>query len=70
MAELHADPVVELVRQAMGTAMLVVLEDPSEFVAKLRASDQSAPVHLFWTEEAEKFVRIRSDLVVELMDPS
>lgn len=63
MAELHPDPVVELVRQAMASALLAFLEDYAESVRKLQAADPKQGVHLAFTEEAEEFVRIRTDLV-------
>lgn len=62
-AELHEDPFVELVRQAMASAVVSLLEDYNGWVKELSSTPQGAGVHTAFTEKAEGFVKIRADLV-------
>ncbi len=57
------DPVVNLVRQAMGYGVLMTLEDRAGLLAKMSAlpADSSFPDAL--TSDAQGFVKTRSDLV-------
>jgi len=57
------DPVVDLVRQAMGYGVMLGTEGRDQLMAKLRAlpSDGSFPDAL--TSDAEGFVEMRNDLV-------
>lgn len=67
------DPVVDLVRQAMASAVLVHIEDPTSTVRMLSAArdaDPGAGLHTGWTKTAEDFVRIRYDLVEPLRGSS
>lgn len=57
------DPIVELVRGAIGNGVLMALEDRAGLLAKLRAAGPGASVADALTADAEEFVRIRGDLV-------
>lgn len=57
------DPIVELVRGAIGNGVLMALEDQPGLLAKMRAAGPGASVADALTADAEEFVRVRADLV-------
>lgn len=57
------DPVVDLVRQAMGYGVMMALEGRDQLLAKLSAGGASASLVDALTSDAEGFVRTRADLV-------
>lgn len=57
------DPVVDLVRQAIGTGIMMALDDPMGLRAKLTTAGPSASFLDALTEDAEGFVKMRFDLV-------
>ncbi|TGB37893.1 hypothetical protein [Mycolicibacterium peregrinum] len=57
------DPVVDLVRQAMGYGVLMALEDRAGLVAKLQAVGPGGSFPDALTSDAEGFVSMRRDLV-------
>lgn len=62
------EPIVELVRDAIGNGVLMVLGGGPGLIAKLRAGDPGASFAEALTGEAEEFVRIRADLVEAVQD--
>lgn len=57
------DPVVDLVRNAMGYGVMMALEGKSDLIAKLSTSVSLADA---LTSDAEGFVHTRADLVEQL----
>jgi hypothetical protein len=60
------DPVVNLVRQAIGYGVMMATEGKSDLVDKLSALPANGNLPDALTSDAEKFVAIRSDLVEAL----
>jgi hypothetical protein len=62
------DPVVNLVRQAIGYGVMMATEGKSDLVDKLSALPAYRSLSDALTLDAEKFVAIRSDLVEALKE--
>lgn len=57
------NPIVDLVRNAMGYGVMMALEGRDELVAKLTAAGVNTSLADALTSDAEGFVRTRADLV-------
>lgn len=60
------DPVVDLVRNAIGYGVMMALEDRADLIAKLSALPVDGSVADALISDAEGFVNIRRDLVEAL----
>lgn len=57
------DPVVDLVRQAIGYGVMMALEGREGLIAKLSAGDPNGSLADALISDAEGFIRTRADLV-------
>lgn len=57
------DPIVDLVRTAMGYGVMMVLDGKAELIAKLQSQSPAGSLADALTDNAEQFIKTRADLV-------
>lgn len=62
------DPVTELVRNAIGCGVMMALENRDELIRKLRSLPADGTLADALTQDAESFVRYRTDLIEDVAE--